>query len=268
MLDLAEKSITIFERMPRHIESAEYYLDRAERDFKEGAFAPFWDSIEASANSLGDFNECVYKVKMNASRYTELIKLSTNSPPRFPIAINSVSKLDIGTGTTKHMASIVRTAQCNFQFVTIYEQRKTNQILVAGFTNLGQALAGMTSLITSSIYSLSNSVREMASTLEESTRAANSRQETIIEAIVQSQEESSRAINFHQEAILEATNRSQEEFSAIASEQAKREEKALEMLDNIQRRARTVILVQRFIVLVVKEDRGCRVLDLVTFRSG
>jgi hypothetical protein len=188
-------------------------LDEAESNFKEGAFAPFWDSIEASANSLGHFNEGVRCINKNTSRYTELIGVYAGTPSRFPIALKSVSRMDVGTGTANRMAAIVRNAQRNFQFATIYEQRKTNQILVSGFINLAQALGQMTSRITSSIEELSSSMDLMTSTIDESARATHYRQDAIIEATIQSREESSKQ----------------------ASEQANREEKALVMLDNIQR---------------------------------
>ena len=57
----------------------------------------------------------------------------------------------VATATAERMQAIVRKAQRNFQFATIYEQRKTNQILVAGFTTLAQALNQMTGQITASI---------------------------------------------------------------------------------------------------------------------
>jgi hypothetical protein len=210
---LCKESLDSFESLPRYVSTAERHMDQAERDFGEGVFAPFWDSIEASANVLGRFNEGVRTIKKNSARYTELVGLYASVLPRFPVALKSVSKLEVGTTSASRMAAIVRIAQRNFQFATIYEQRKTNQILVSGFTNLAQALAQMTSRITSSIEDLSDSIGMMASTIDESTRAIHSRQG----------------------AMLEATVRSSHEAWEQASEQAKREEKALEMLDNIQR---------------------------------
>jgi uncharacterized protein YfcZ (UPF0381/DUF406 family) len=159
------------------------------------------------------FNEGVRCINKNTSRYTELIGVYAGTPSRFPIALKSVSRMDVGTGTANRMAAIVRNAQRNFQFATIYEQRKTNQILVSGFINLAQALGQMTSRITSSIEELSSSMDLMTSTIDESARATHYRQDAIIEATIQSREESSKQ----------------------ASEQANREEKALVMLDNIQR---------------------------------
>jgi len=213
MISLCKQSLDLFVSMPLYLSSAERDLDRAERNFTDGAFAPFWDSIETSAKSLGHFNEGICNIKRNSSRYTELIRLFAGNPPSFPISLQSITKLNVGTGTARRMEAIVRDAQRNFQFAMIYEQRKTNQILVAGFTNLAQALGEMTSQIESSVRLLSYSFDRMTSTIDESARAIHSRQGEI----------------------LEATTQSREESSTQASAQANREEKALAMLDNIQR---------------------------------
>lgn len=156
---------------------------------------------------MGD--EGVHHIKDNSSRYTELIEKYEGTPPEFPLARESISKLGVGTATAERMQAIVRKAQRDFQFAMIYEQRKTNQILVAGFTNLAQALNDMTWRITASINDLATSVNGMTSTLNESMQAIHSRMGDI-----------------------------HKELSKEASERASREKKALEMLDNIQRRRR------------------------------
>jgi len=213
MIVLGEESIGLFESMPKHLSSAEKYLDQAEVDFADGAFAPFWDSIENVAKELGRFNEGVHHIKDNSSRYTELISKYGDTPPQFPLARQSVAKLGVGTATAERMKTIVQTAQRNFQFATIYEQRRTNKILVAGFTNLAQALDQMTWQITASINSLAGSVDVMTSTLNKSIYAIHSRMGDIAE----------RTSQHHDELMVEASAR------------ATRERKALKMLDNIQR---------------------------------
>lgn len=213
MIVFGEQSLGLFESMPKHLSAAEEDLDQAEVDFADGAFAPFWDSIEKAAKTLGRFDEGVRHINDNSSRYTELIKKYEDTPPEFPLARQSVAKLGVGTATAERMKAIVRNAQRNFQFATIYEQRKTNQILVAGFTNLAQALDRMTWQITASIDDLASSVDVMTSTLSESMRAVHSRMGDI----------------------AETTSRHHEELRKEASEGAARERKALEMLDNIQR---------------------------------
>lgn len=213
MTSLSEESIGLFESLPNYLECAEKYLDLAEFNFSDGAFAPFWDSIEKAAKTLGYFDESVQHIKNNSSRYTKLLREYKDTPPQFPLSRQSVEKLDVGTATAEYMKAIVRTAQRNFQFATIYEQRKTNQVLVAGFANLAEALDQMTWKITESIDDLAGSVDIMTLTLNESLREIHSRVGDIVEETSQ-----------HHDELIEETSKG-----------AAREEKVLEMLDNIQR---------------------------------
>jgi Mg2+ and Co2+ transporter CorA len=112
------------------------------------------------------------------------------------------------------MNGIVRKAQRNFEFSLIYEQRKTNQILVAGFRNLAQALEEMTWRITSSVDDLTSSVDRMHTSLNES--------------LVRIHEQTERI------ASTAEGHRADAATQAIAT--GARERKALEMLDNIQRK--------------------------------
>jgi len=213
MVALGEQSLVLFESMPNLIRSAEENLDQAEIEFSDGTFAPFWDCIESVAKTLGRFDEGAHRIKANSYRYTELVKKYGHIPPKFPLAHHSVTGLSVAVATAERMKAIVRKAQCDFQFATIYEQRKTNQILVAGFTNLAQALREMTSQITASIDDLARSVDGITFTIGESLRNIHSRIGDI----------------------AEATDRHAEEASTASSEAAERERKALEVLDNIQR---------------------------------
>lgn len=213
MIAIGEQSMVLFESVPNHLRSAEGYLDKAEVEFADGAFAPFWDCIENAAKALGRIDEGVHHIKDNSSRYGELIKKYEDTPPGFPLARESVTKLGVASTSAERMQAIVRKAQRDFQFATIYEQRKTNQILVAGFTNLAQALNDMTWQITASIDDLARSVDGMTSTLDESLRTIHSRVGDVAEAVSRHSDEASKA----------------------ASEASMREEKVLNMLDNIQR---------------------------------
>ena len=211
-----EQSMAVFESIPEHLRTAEEHLDQAEVDFAEGVFAPFWDSVEKAARTLGRFDEGVRQISQNSSQYTGLVKKYEADPPKFPLSRQSVVKLTVGTATAERMKAIVRNAQRNFHFATIYEQRKTNQILVAGFTNLAQALDQMTWRITTSIDDLAGSVNAMGSTLNGSLCAIHSRMGEI----------------------ADTTTKYLQTLSNEASESAAREKKVVEMLDNIQRKRR------------------------------
>jgi DNA anti-recombination protein RmuC len=221
---LSEQAISLFESLPRHLSSAEKYLDQAEADFADGAFAPFWDSIENAAKELAQFVHVVGEINLESSRYTELVNKYEGTPPKFPISRWTISKLGVGTETAERMKPIVRTAQRNFQFATIYEQRKTNQILLAGFTSLANALAQMTSQITARIDDLAGSVDFMTATLNESMRATHQRIGEIAEIADQHRGELAKMADQHHQQLMKD-----------AAERAAREKKALEMLDNIQR---------------------------------
>jgi hypothetical protein len=205
IIALADDSIGLFESMPKCLSRAERSLAQAEADFADGAFAPFWDSIESAATALGRFDECVHRIAVNSSTYTGLVKKHEGTSPPFPITHRAVIKLSIGTEIAERMKATVRSAQRNFQFATIYEHRKTNQILVAGFTSLAQALDRMGWQITASIDGLRASVDAAASATNEMAENAS---------------------QYHQEVMQESSGRTT------------RERKALDMLDNIQRHRR------------------------------
>jgi hypothetical protein len=213
MFALGEQSVKTFEELPKQLNLAESHLDQAEVEFRDSVFAPFWDQIERAAIALGYFNNGVQTIKENSLQYAKLTKEYADVHPGFPLAPQSVAKLGIGLTTANRMKSIVRKAQSNFQFATIYEQRKTNQILVAGFTNLAQALEYMTERISGSIGDLANSVDAMALTLRDSTRSIHSQIGNLVQT------------NIHH----------QEQWMRESSDRAQREKDALRMLDNIQR---------------------------------
>jgi uncharacterized phage infection (PIP) family protein YhgE len=204
--ELNDKSIRTFEAAVQTLGAAEQHLDQAEKDFDERAFAPFWDSVERAAAALGSFHENVGLIKANSAKYVELAKNCSDNVESFAVSIGSPLKLKLATATSDRLNDIVRQAQRNFEFSMIYEQRKTNQVLLAGFKSLAQALEEMTWRITSSVNELATSVYDMTTTLQE--------------------------IQDHTARLASAAEIQLQEAPARAA----REQKALEMLDNIQRR--------------------------------
>lgn len=118
---LNEKAIEALEATPRAIESAEQYLDRAERDFSDGAFAPFWDSVEKAAGALGAFQESVQIINTHSTEYLALSKKYRGKTEVFSVSRKSAPALSIAASTSKRMSDVVRRAQRNFEFSVIYE---------------------------------------------------------------------------------------------------------------------------------------------------
>jgi hypothetical protein len=113
------------------------------------------------------------------------------------------------------MKAIVRVAQRDHDFASIYEMRRTNQILISGFTSLTQALDQMSYQVTSSVGSLVYSVDAMTTEHRKGIDAIHSQ-------IGESTESSER---YYNEAMMEAADR------------ASREEKVIKMLEGIQSRS-------------------------------
>ncbi|MBI1818565.1 MAG: hypothetical protein HYR72_26570 [Deltaproteobacteria bacterium] len=207
--NVCSQTLSTFEAMPQQLLAAEDHLDKAETDFAEGVFAPFWDSIEKAAICLGRFDGGVQYISTSAQQHAELAKSLDIAPPTFPVRANSVRALTAASTTNDRMRGIVRRAQKDFHFATIYEQRRTNQILIAGFQNLAQAMEGLGDRIVSSIETLegqlSGQLSEMSSSLEGMRTTVDDLRSSI---------------------------------DARSSEQAERYDKALEILNSIQRRRR------------------------------
>jgi len=154
-------SIAIFQDMPKYVTSAEDDIKTAESEFKERAFAPFWDAVERAATKLANFDSNTRHIIHLSSEYNKERGKLDSTPPSFSIDIN---KIPDAKRIANRMQNIVRCAQRDFQFATIYEQRKTNKLLVTGFTSLGQALSEMSSRIENSLNALSSSISDFTIT--------------------------------------------------------------------------------------------------------
>ena len=216
LVDFGDQSLSLFEEMPRHLMTTEELLDQAELEFQERAFAPFWDSVERAATHLGQYDENVRMITDNAQQHCDVAQRYEGNVPPFPMNESSVNGVQAANPSNKRLRSVVRTAQRDFEFATIYEQRKTNQLLVAGFTNLAQALEGMEQRIASSIDNLSSQMTLMTTSIDNLAVGVSD--------------------------ALASVNSSVQNFSEQSLERQdqalQRHDKALEMLDNIQRRRR------------------------------
>ena len=235
LVSVSDLSLQSFEALPRSLLDAESILDQAELNFMEEAFAPFWDSIEQATLHLGHFDDCVSSISHNLNRYGELSKVYESNPPRFPIALDSVKAMVAGNTTADRLKVIVRQAQRNFQFASIYEQRRTNQILLAGFNTLAQALEGMGRRISKSIDELSTQVSEMSTSINEMSTSINEMSTSINESI-SSLGEQMVVVNQSIVGVSESVRELHSTIQKEAYEQSERHHRALEMLDNIQRR--------------------------------
>lgn len=198
--------------LPTLLGSANQLIDHAEQEFEDGAFGPFWDAVEQSATKLANFEVTTKTLIKNSQSYRQEVPRLEGAPPPFQIGLDT---LPDASSTAERLRRVVRRAQKNFHFATIYEQRKTNQILVTGFSTLGQALNELSDRLDRSLNDLASaidmSISKLASDIQSSHRSMTSELVTEIEATRE---------------------------QAIADSKARREheQKERDMLDNIQRR--------------------------------
>lgn len=153
--DLVQKSRNIFLSIPQLVSGAEQHLDQAEEEFAEGVIPTFWDQIEHATNKLAGYQAHIQSINKNAIYYQEESeKLPVPLPP-FDLPTGA---LPDARATAARFASIVRKAHKIPDFVKIYEMRKTNQLLVAGFSTLGSAIYALGNEISSSLADLSRSL--------------------------------------------------------------------------------------------------------------
>ncbi|HML23474.1 MAG TPA: hypothetical protein PKD09_17595 [Aggregatilinea sp.] len=145
----------IVSKLPSVLSRAGGSLSTAEREFSAGAFAPFWDAVEDAAYWLAKYKDYIDKLNRNAETYTRDVSQFSGMPPTFQF---SVKDLPEARRTVERMSAIVRKGQTNINFATIYEQRKTNKLLMAGFSTLNDTLKGLEYRLNASLYNLSVSL--------------------------------------------------------------------------------------------------------------
>lgn len=135
--------------------SAESHLDDAEREFDEGAFAPFWDQVENATNELAAYHQALTRLQGNAVEYAKRASKLTVHVSGFDILQGG---LPDPMPVAQRLTKVVRGAQKDFHFASIYEQRKTNQLLYVGFGTLATAISRMQASIAEALEGFSSSI--------------------------------------------------------------------------------------------------------------
>lgn len=214
-------SLAAYENIPKSLMTAEELLVTADSEFQEGAFSPFWDSVERAMSQLGAVDSSIRLIADRSSQYKALTVSYLGAPPPFPVDPDSARRLGTANDTAAHLQLIVRKAQRNFQFATIYEQRKTNTLLIAGFTNLADAIHGVGAQLEESVNLLGDRIDDLSSSMAE-------QNERLVDAV--------QDVSIAMDGVSSTIKEADEKARAATADQADRQDKANKMLDNIQRR--------------------------------
>ena len=122
-------------------------MKKVDTDFKERAFAPFWDGICNAATKLGCIEAEMKSIAKSYHEYMELyqeyLKIYRDGDPRpktFSEQMLNPIDPDTMKGIMDHFHFLVRSAQKDFQFAVIYEHYRTREVLIEGFRNLSDAI--------------------------------------------------------------------------------------------------------------------------------
>jgi hypothetical protein len=207
--------------LPIILGGAEMALDRAQDELRARLFSPFWEAVEEATMQLAILNQMLMLIEERKTAY-HAQAAELDGCPAFSLG---VSVLPDPGATQRRLISLYREAQSNPDYAKIYEQRRTNAILIAGFGSLGQAIERLGDRAVGAISGLAASLNYRLVSLEsslESAATAAAEQSAALRAELQRSNEA-------EEAVL-ATLRQD------AEARSESERLALRMLDNIQRR--------------------------------
>jgi hypothetical protein len=153
--NMLKVSIGLVEELPSLLKKASASLERARTEFSSNAFSPYWDCIEQATRHLATFDNNIQQIQNYADQYYRILQDKKHNFPSFfpereifPDSVPVISEL----------YTVVRPGFTNFQFATIWEHRKTQNILIKGFSNLGDAISNMAAYIGSSISQLHDTI--------------------------------------------------------------------------------------------------------------
>lgn len=220
-------------KLPLILSEAELALNLAEKEFAEGLYSPFWEAMESAVYKLSLFDKTLRNIEAAKNRY------AIEAPPLAP----DVVKFSIGLSivpdtyaTNQRMTAFFRRAQKDPHFAHIYEQRRTNTILIEGFRSLGDALNNLGDRIEFELRSLQDTIDFRLSDLESALNDSSTqlkRQHDELLQTAQSWRNEAQSGNSELIAIARA-NAERAEINAKARSDYERATRT--MLDNIQHR--------------------------------
>lgn len=155
------------------VESAVVYVNRAKGHFADSKYSPFWESIENTYSCLASFQTDMRRISACADQYIELVNEIDLAPvqksgrsisfERFPEGM-ALEGLDQDVQRVEQAAqATVDEAHSDFQFASIYEQRRTTTAVIEGFGSLAAAIQGMSASITSTIEETARRTSQLSS---------------------------------------------------------------------------------------------------------
>lgn len=231
--ELVSNSQVSAAELPLSLSNGELWLDQAENEFSEGVYSPFWEAMEGAVQSLSEFNKTLRSIEAARQRY------ALEAPPLAPDAVSfslGVTALPNPSATNQRMKALYRQAQKNPHFAQIYEQRRTNAILIEGFRSLGDAINYLGDRIESELRSISDHLDFRLSDLESALRDSSEQMERQHDALLQTAQSWREEARSGNSELIAVARSNAEQAEKHAKERREYETTTRNMLDNIQHR--------------------------------
>lgn len=150
-----ESSSTLAAEISEHIKEVSLWLENAEEEYKENAFAPFWDAIEEAAHDLSAYDEKVKRIAKDAKNYYQALDKRKHSFPLFPVQPETIPD---ASPVLNEFRRVVRLGLTSPTFALIWEHYKDRKVMMAGFRYLGEAVNNLGYVIEDSISNLQESM--------------------------------------------------------------------------------------------------------------
>lgn len=135
------------------LDQAALNISRAESELNDDSVGAFWDEIEAATRRFAQYNNSISVIlKLTEDHARRSAALPSNFRPK----VLEQQTLPDGEHLLSQMAKIVKRARRNPQWESIFQQRRTNDILVRGFESLGEAMESLQDTISSGFSDLAH----------------------------------------------------------------------------------------------------------------
>lgn len=220
-------------RLPLFVSEAELALDRAEQEFSDGLYSPFWEAMEDAVQHLARFEETLRSLEAARNQHQHYAPGLESDAVPFSLGLSVLPDTAV---TTRRMKALYRSAQKDPHFAQVYEQRRTNAILIQGFRSLGDALTSFGSRLESQLEALGSQLdfrlSDIQTALAETAEQLKEQHDALLQAAREWQAETHSANTDLAIAAREYAQQAQKDALARRACEAE----TLEMLDNIQRR--------------------------------
>ncbi len=219
-------------RLPLILLGADSSLDLAQNEFSDGLYSPFWEAIEDAVRYIHLFEKTLQSITAAKQKYDIDARPYASEVPQFSIGVSIIPD---PSATRSRMQAIYRQAQKDPHFAQIYEQRRTNAILIEGFRSLREAMESLGDRIESEIRYLESStsfrLQDIQSALRASGEQMMSQQSALLEE-AKSWRAAAQSANAEMISIIQSNAERAERGASLRQE----------MLNNIQRRRKPSLI--------------------------